>query len=330
MNQIPSKPLISVVTPAFRPRGAQAFFAAIAANELCESAEWIVVDDGSGPHFDALFDSLAAEGVRVIRLPENRGQAAARNVGLRAASGALIKFLDMDDRLSDGHIAALLASADSLDKKAIPFAPTLHSWPSGAQMRNESWRSAGSRPEAQLARLLHAPFLHHCGALFPRALLLELGGYDEALRTDEDGDLLIRVLLAGYSFVAVPEADYIYTHTDSVTRVSSDDDLRKIEARLAVCEKTIAALEETGRGLTPEVRVAMAQRMDQIAMACWALDPACSRSILARAHAVCPTYPLPGRWPVRLARRIGGPDAAKSVMAVARLLRGRLAGGVRG
>ncbi|MHB8835446.1 MAG: glycosyltransferase family 2 protein [Candidatus Methylomirabilia bacterium] len=56
--------------------------------------EIVVVDDGSPEPIQP----LATDGrVRVVRHETNRGAAAARNTGIRAARGALVAFLDSDD-----------------------------------------------------------------------------------------------------------------------------------------------------------------------------------------------------------------------------------------
>lgn len=210
---------ISVIVPAYRPGNFDALKASMDDN-VQAGAEWIVVDDGSGSASDAAFATLDGTSVRLIRQAENRRQGAARNAGLAQATGDWIKFLDADDRLDKGHLAALLESAQT--GGAIPFAPTRHVFSGGRTSVNDSWRDLAATPEAQLARLLPMPFLHHCGALFPRALLERLGGYDESLVTDEDGDLLIRVLMAGAHFAPVPGVQYHYIHHQDGGRVSSD------------------------------------------------------------------------------------------------------------
>lgn len=318
-------PTITVITPAFRPRDISGYLAAHAA---CGGAdvEWIVVDDGSGAGFDAPFDRLAARGARVIRREANAGQGAARNLGLAQASGKWVKFLDIDDSLSPGHLDALLRATQA-SPGTIHFAPTVHVWPSGVRRRNDSWRDLGPVPEVQLARFLQAPFLSHCGALFSRDLLMELGGYDAGLATDEDGDLLIRVLLAGHGFAAVPEAEYLYIHHEGA-RVSVDDDPRKLDARERVCDKVAEAFIDL-REMPTEICEALAQRLDSIAMSAWDKDRERAHRLLAKARAVCPSYRFPGRLPLRIARRIGGPGLAHRASGLARRLRGRLTGGMR-
>lgn len=319
-------PEISVIIPAFRPADFTGLKQSIVANPLAD-AEWIVVDDGSGPDFDAVFDTLP-EQVRLLRLTENRRQGAARNAGLAQATGDWIKFLDADDRLDEGHLAALLAAAQT--GGAIPFAPTRHVFPSGQTSVNDSWRDLAATPVAQLARLLHRPFLHHCGALFPRELLDRLGGYDESLVTDEDGDLLIRVLMSGSHFTPVPGVQYHYIHGQGGGRVSSDAGGAKLAARLRVCDKVEAGFAERGEEMPMVIRCGLAQRLDKIAMAYWDEDRTAARSALDRAGALCPGYRPEGRLPSRLLRKIAGPSAALGATRLYRRLRGRPAGGAQG
>jgi glycosyltransferase involved in cell wall biosynthesis len=105
-------PLVSVVIPCFN----QARFlpAAIRSvrNQNWQPVEMIVVDDGSADETSAV---AAGMGARVIVQP-NRGVSEARNVGLAAARGSLVVFLDADDELLpdalETGVDALLAQPD--------------------------------------------------------------------------------------------------------------------------------------------------------------------------------------------------------------------------
>jgi glycosyltransferase involved in cell wall biosynthesis len=86
---------VSVVVPTRdRPQALARCLAALAAQDT-ESAEVVVVDDGS--HDRAEVERAASEGpeVRLVRLP-GRGPAAARNIGARAAAGDVVCFTDDD------------------------------------------------------------------------------------------------------------------------------------------------------------------------------------------------------------------------------------------
>jgi len=317
-------PAISVIIPAYRSRDFDGLRRSMAANTEVD-AEWIVVDDGSGADFDAVFADLP-DNVRVLREAENRRQGAARNIGLAAARGDWIKFLDADDRLDEGHLAALLEAVPR-DGRAIPYARTKHVFATGKSTINDSDRDLPADPEAQFLRQLVRPFLHHCGALFPRDLLVGLSGFDESLVTDEDGDLLLRILRADHHFVPVDGVFYHYIHHPADSRVSADDDIRKLESRIRTCDKIEA---EFGAGIKPEIARALAQRMDKIAMAYWSAFPDEARRLLARARALSPGYAPDMRAPLRLLRQIGGPDLVFSATALYRRLRGRPAGGAQG
>lgn len=320
-------PEISVIVPAYRPRGFDALKASMAANADVD-AEWIVVDDGSGAEYNDTFASIQGSGARIIRQAQNRRQGAARNAGLAQAKGKWIKFLDADDELDAGHLAALLKAVESAN--AIPFAPTLHVFAGGGTSVNESWRGLEAKPEPQLARLLHAPFLHHCGALFPRDLLERLGGYEKGLETDEDGDLLIRVLMADYTFIPVQGVHYLYVHHNDGDRVSSDGGAAKLAARLRVCDRVEAAFADTGQRMPQAVRHGLALRLDKIALSYWHEDRAAARDVLARAQTLCPGYRVSGRWPLALLRALGGPSMVNGASRLFRRLRGRPMGGTQG
>ncbi|MEL6920977.1 MAG: hypothetical protein AAFO77_08105, partial [Pseudomonadota bacterium] len=226
-----------------------------------------------------------------------------------------------------GHLTALLSAATALPEKAIPFAPTKHLFAGTTTSVNESWRDVSFDPLAQLRRQLVRPFLHHGGGLFPRHLLEQLRGYDERLVTDEDGDLLLRVLAAGYHFVPVPEVNYIYIHHGRGQRVSADDDIAKMQARIRVCDNVV---DRFNGEMPPDISSALAQRMDKVAMTYWWAFPQEARALLARARAVSPSYTPDMRSPLRFLRIIGGPRLTISAQSLYRRLRGRPKGGAQG
>lgn len=66
-------------------------------NQTYQNFEIIVVDDGSTDNTDELIFSLVNEKIRYIRHEKNKGAAAARNTGIKAAKGDYIAFQDSDD-----------------------------------------------------------------------------------------------------------------------------------------------------------------------------------------------------------------------------------------
>ncbi len=92
-------PAVTVVTPVWNAAGT--LEEAVASMRAQTRGDWemILIDDGSVDESRALAERLAAgDGrIRVIGWSANRGAAAARNAGIRAARGRYVAFLDADD-----------------------------------------------------------------------------------------------------------------------------------------------------------------------------------------------------------------------------------------
>jgi glycosyltransferase involved in cell wall biosynthesis len=75
--------------------------------------EILVVDDAST---DATAQRAVAEGVRVLRRPENGGSGASRKTGTRAAKGRLVAMLDADGTYVAGDLPHLLSFFPDYDQ----------------------------------------------------------------------------------------------------------------------------------------------------------------------------------------------------------------------
>lgn len=92
-------PLVTVVTPVYRPSRALVTSVASILAQSWQDLELIVVDDGSGGVGEAYLDEVeqSDERVRVIRLTRNEGTYRARNVALALARGEFVTGQDADD-----------------------------------------------------------------------------------------------------------------------------------------------------------------------------------------------------------------------------------------
>ncbi|MEU4561373.1 glycosyltransferase family A protein [Actinoplanes sp. NPDC023936] len=90
---------VTVVVTAFRPGVGLITAVRSIAAQTWRDLEILVVDDASGPEYDAVLAEAEAidDRVRVLRLPENRGTYPARNAGVEAAHGEFVTFQDSDD-----------------------------------------------------------------------------------------------------------------------------------------------------------------------------------------------------------------------------------------
>ncbi len=157
------------------------------------SLELIIVDDGSTDGCaSAAEDALRAfekdpRPARLIRMP-HRGQAAARNTALASSSGEWIFYLDADDVLTEGALAALLRGAAEMPEAGIICGMC------------RDFISPELSPEEK-ARLQTEPLPYHrmlsgC-TLVRRSLYGLVGPYNETLPSSETAEWMLRAQDAG-------------------------------------------------------------------------------------------------------------------------------------
>ena len=103
-----TRPLLSVVIPT---RNRSRMVGEAVESALCQrngEVEVIVVDDGSTDDTANVLARNFASRIHLLRLPHRRGAGAARNAGVRLASGELVAFLDDDDLWLPGKLDAEL------------------------------------------------------------------------------------------------------------------------------------------------------------------------------------------------------------------------------
>jgi len=87
-----------------------------------QNLEILLVDDGSSDGSAVLCDKLALEDSRIkVIHKQNEGQASARNLGIHAASGEYIMFVDSDDWLDIDAIETLVDHANRNKVDVIHF-----------------------------------------------------------------------------------------------------------------------------------------------------------------------------------------------------------------
>jgi glycosyltransferase involved in cell wall biosynthesis len=151
--------------------------------------EILVIDNGSGESTRSIADELGARYLRSSK----PGVSAARNLGLEAATGEYVAFLDDDDEWTPGHLkllvswlaerpefAAVLGQVQNTDLELRhPGRPWPESFPSDGHIF------------AQLLRV--QPQLG--ATVIRKSAIDQVGHFDETLIGDEDWDLHMRVAI---------------------------------------------------------------------------------------------------------------------------------------
>lgn len=193
-------PSVSVVVPC---HNAAPWIEATLTSVLAQGwpgLEVIVVDDGSADD-SADRVSRSFPQVRLLR-QANAGVAAARNAGLKAATGDWVAFVDADDHWLPGKLGAQMALLAANPQARMACAPW-YVWTSDDPHPPAAWLTAAGVADA-LPRVglgpsgwIYPELLLSCivwtsTVVAERRLLLELGGFDERLKVGEDYDLWLR------------------------------------------------------------------------------------------------------------------------------------------
>ncbi|MFI5013602.1 MAG: glycosyltransferase family 2 protein [Hyphomicrobiales bacterium] len=203
-------PDIAVIIPTYmRPQKTDRAIRSVMGQSGVRS-EIVVVDDASPEPFriGREFDDA---GVHVLRLPQNRGPAAARDAGVGASRAPFIAFLDSDDFFLPDTLAPRLAALKRASRSDRPvlLAAAVWRWLPGRAARE-------FRPiEASSVAALASGCWYFPGStsLFSRATWECVGPLDGRLRRLEDLDWGIRLGLAGGMLQVTPEPASVIEHS---------------------------------------------------------------------------------------------------------------------
>jgi glycosyltransferase involved in cell wall biosynthesis len=202
---------ISVYIPAYN---ASEFIARAIEGVLAQTlpaGEILVIDDGSR---DATCEIAARyRDVTVVKHKRNRGLGAARNTALRAARNDYVASLDADCIPDPRWLAALVPYLASPRVAGVGGCLI-----EGVQRSvADRWRCAHMPQSWGGIPIRNPRFLYGCNNIFRRSAVLEVGGYDETLRTNgEDVDLSEKLRKQGWEIVYEPAARVTHLRHDTI------------------------------------------------------------------------------------------------------------------
>jgi len=199
-------PRVSVVVPTYNRAGLLRRAIESVLVQTFTDYELIVVDDGSTDDTEEILRGFSDRRMRVVRSDVNQGAPQARNMGIEAARGEWVAFLDSDDEWLPQRLEVQmdLLARQSPGQAAVGYCLC---------QVHECLTGKVSQPQETLAE--GDVFEHLLGGRRPkttsafivrRSALLDIGGFDEDLSSGQDIDLLLRLSQRGYLFSACNEA----------------------------------------------------------------------------------------------------------------------------
>lgn len=216
-----SLPLISVLMTAYN---SEKYIESAIRSILLQSytkIEFVIVNDGSTDNtLDIVRNySIKYPNIKLIN-QENKGIAAAANVGLKECSGKYIARMDSDDLCHPNRIEK---EVDFLEKNAQFSA--VSSWLTRFFMETNTFKTLKfAQDSAELKAIM--PFdnpIPHAPALIQADILKRIG-YDEKFNIAEDYNMWYHIFKEGGCVKILPKSYYIYRfHNSNITNRVFDD-----------------------------------------------------------------------------------------------------------
>jgi glycosyltransferase involved in cell wall biosynthesis len=239
--------LVSVIIPC---RNGAAFIREAIDSVLRQTfprIEAVVVDDAST---DESWEIIGGYGDDLIsvRNDRQRGAGYSRNLGRSLASGEFLMFLDADDYIEPDTIGALVTA---ISEKEASIATA--EWRFLMNTAAKGWVAADSGfsrepPQGDLVRgWLTGWYIPPCAMLWRGSEFDAIGGWDESLAANQDGDLVLRALLAGQRVARARGGLGLYRkQPGSESPISNSGTREAVTSRLRVFMTVEEKLESAG------------------------------------------------------------------------------------
>ena len=188
-----NQPLVSVIIPCFNREDYIRETVDSVLNQTYSNIELVVVDDGSA---DSSFSILESYGDRIKLLHhsghQNKGQAAAINVGLRVVAGEFVAILDSDDLFMKEKIEKQVDYLVGHPSIGIVYSNGMNISGDGRDLY--PLYRPGARPVIGPEPVLeHSAFNLPSNSLVRKSVFDEAGFLVESFRTAQDHDMAVRL-----------------------------------------------------------------------------------------------------------------------------------------
>jgi glycosyltransferase involved in cell wall biosynthesis len=215
-------PLVSVILPTYNRAALIGPAVQSVLTQTFADLELWVIDDGSTDETRAIVAAIGDPRLHYHRLHRNRGQAVARNEGLRRARGEYVAFQDSDDRWAPGKLErSMEVLRSACPKIGGVYCDMLRVWRDGRVTYHRSPTLTRGRWIDPATGWYQVYMLGIQASLIRRRCLDAVGHFDERLHHLEDMELFMRLSRA-YELVRIGEPLVDYVQTSGVTEAMAD------------------------------------------------------------------------------------------------------------
>ena len=156
--------------------------------------ELLIVDDGSTDNTDIMVESLRDNRIRYLKIPENKGVAAARNEGIRQARYAYIAFQDSDDYWKPDKLEKQMTFLTTKPETGLLYCPYECQKADGTPLLVPDQNIPSEEKQGNIYRyMLLRNTIGTPGVLVRRQCLEKSGLFCESLTCLEDWELFLRI-----------------------------------------------------------------------------------------------------------------------------------------
>lgn len=285
-----SEALVSVIIPCYNAGRWLREAIESALGQTYRPIEVIVVDDGSTDDSVSILRSYG-DRIRFAQQPHVNGNRA-RNAGVSLARGRFLQFLDADDYLLPGKIAAQVALLEATDADAVYSDYAVLTYREGVPCLGP-FRTVHMQPDL-LTALLRGCWIPLHALLWRREVIEALGGWDETFFAAQDYDLMLRAALRGLRLRYQSGPGVVMRRYGNVT-VSTSDPLRRLQHRTRALERVERQLAQD-RALRERYTPELARAYFRTARELYPLDHRTAAQLGARSLSLDPAFAPHHSW----------------------------------
>jgi glycosyltransferase involved in cell wall biosynthesis len=213
------EPLVSIIMPTYN----RADLISLAVDSVLEQSyqnwELVIVDDCSTDATEEVLETYQDPRINIVKLKTNNGVSAARNFGIKAATGEFIAYLDSDNKMDRRFLSVMIGQMLEKNSKAAYCAQYLYKTTFDTAF-------AVRLGEFNPGLLENRNFIDLNTYVHTRELYKIAGGFNEELRRFVDWDLIIRHSHETWPlYIDCVLSHYLYNQAEGTITVSSGAEL---------------------------------------------------------------------------------------------------------